>query len=61
MVAFMRNYACGGRFTDNLVEIQRIRPSKKDYPRNSSPMEEKTDECQKAFGPGRMRNFYYST
>jgi hypothetical protein len=33
---FMRNYTDGEGIADNIVEIQRIRPSKKDYPWNRS-------------------------
>ena len=34
MVVFMRNYANEGMSADNLVEIQRVKPSEKDYPWN---------------------------
>jgi hypothetical protein len=31
---FMRNYADGGGPADNIVEIQEVKPSEKDYPWN---------------------------
>ena len=33
---FIRNYADGGGSADNIVEIQEVKPSEKDYPWNYS-------------------------